>query len=76
MELRRALQEAPTTPGWHYGRAKDNPAATPQPWLVLRIAPEGEAYVFCPGKDYRQDLFLIEQYDWFGPVPECVESGT
>lgn len=68
----RARTEAPTVPGWYYGRQKRDEFIQP-------------VYVFVPDDDKPNDLGVdcdddeigaLGEFDWFGPVPTCVESGT
>lgn len=72
MELRRAQEASPTEPGWWYGQAKDKPRATPIPWLVVKGGDTLAA--FAPGLP-SDCVFGVEQFNWFGAVPTCVESG-
>lgn len=69
MELRRAREPAPAEMGVYYGQligANGIIPVTVSLWLNELVA------WTCGDDDHRP----LNHFDWFGPVPTCVESVT
>lgn len=66
-ETRRLPQPAPTKPGWYYGLL-GGPNTKMSPCYVVET-PEGGLMVVG-----RFRNFTINQFEWFGPVPTCIEG--
>lgn len=70
MELRRPKEAEPIEPGYYYARLKDNE--------------NGNVFPVYVGYDgiHKLSIFAgsvlipLHEYNWFGPVPTCVESGS
>lgn len=74
MELRRAAQPAPIKPGWYYGRFKLRDDDLIRPYYVggPTLGPDQFRLAIMVG----DSEYFRPDFDWFGPVPVCVESGT
>lgn len=66
MELRRPKQAPPTERGDYYGRVRGEDGL-PRP-LHIRRTQFGLYVMFGAG------MGDVEDYDWYGPVPTCVEA--
>lgn len=69
MELRRPKQAPPTDMGDYYGQLLCTNGIIP-----VRVSLwSNELVAWTAGDDDHRPL---SHFDWFGPVPTCVESGT
>ena len=68
MELRRAPEAEPIKPGWYYGRLVGI--------MDQRRAPRPTRVRYNRGHLSTEKGRSVEDYEWFGPVPICKESGT
>lgn len=75
MELRRAREAMPTEPGVYYGRPTyRNPIDTKVEARVVRNRGDGSIVNLYVQEQYSEHD--PQFYDWYGPVPTCVEAGT
>lgn len=73
MELRRTVEALPDRVGDFYGRYKGTKEVRARKVEFSPPVPHGRLMVL----DYRGIEWIpIELFDWFGPVPTCVEAGT
>lgn len=70
MELRRAQEPAPTVPGWYYASLPGAPNIIP---VYLEEYYPGHLAAWDAG---IEELIDVDQFNWYGPVPICKESGT
>ena len=69
--IRRVSCAAPTDPGWYYGRGRVvGEKHMIFPFKVIRVGDELLVDLMA-GRHWH-----LSRFDWFGPVPTCVESGT
>lgn len=73
MELRRVREDAPTAPGWYYGKyiAGQDPRYGVRPFKVVEDDRDGVLVTFTGARE----LSLFD-FEWYGPVPVCVEAGS
>lgn len=75
MTLRRPQTDDPTGVGWYYGRYYlSDPTDQPVPKHVQLSHDSGAPRLMVVVSS--TDIYNLEDYAWFGPVPACVESGT
>lgn len=75
MELRRPRSALPDREGWWFGRWPISGFPKIVPVFVGTVMweqPRGNTLMVMAG-DLRYNL---SDFQWFGPVPVCVESGT
>lgn len=80
MELRRVKQDAPTSHGWYYGTPKKEfiPVGMPElPIVPFKVVQDSKGKIAVDMNGHGPvPYWPVTMYDWFGPVPTCVESGS